>query len=95
MDTVTHRNSSCFCNGLMGFKLDIFLPEITTWIITIFWVIGITNAFNLLDGADGLASGVGIISALILAGIMFFGNQPLVGLLLLDPCCGNRWFFKV
>lgn len=83
-----------FVMAWMGFKLDIFLPEITTWIITIFWVIGITNAFNLLDGADGLASGVGIISALILAGIMFFGNQPLVGLLLLTLAAAIGGFLR-
>jgi UDP-GlcNAc:undecaprenyl-phosphate GlcNAc-1-phosphate transferase len=29
---------------------------------TIFWIIGITNAFNLLDNMDGLAAGVGIIT---------------------------------
>lgn len=83
-----------FIMAWMGFKLDIFLPEITTWIITIFWVIGITNAFNLLDGADGLASGVGIISALILAGIMFFGNQPLIGLLLLTLAAAIGGFLR-
>lgn len=83
-----------FVMAWMGFKLEIFLPEITTWIITILWVIGITNAFNLLDGADGLASGVGIISALILAGIMFFGNQPLVGLLLLTLVAAIGGFLR-
>ena len=83
-----------FVMAWMGFKLDIFLPEITTWIITIFWVIGITNAFNLLDGADGLASGVGIISSLILAGIMFFGNQPLIGLLLLTLAAAIGGFLR-
>jgi len=78
----------------MGFKLDIFLLEIINWIITIFWIIGITNAFNLLDGADGLASGVGIISSLILAGIMFFGNQPLIALLLLTLAAAIGGFFR-
>ena len=83
-----------FVMAWMGFKLDIFLPEITTWTITTFWVIGITNAFNLLDGADGLASGVGIISSLILAGIMFFGNQPLIGLLLLTLAAAIGGFLR-
>ena len=35
--------------------------------ITIFWVVGITNALNLLDNMDGLAPGVGAITALVLA----------------------------
>lgn len=31
---------------------------------TVFWIVGITNAFNLIDGLDGLASGVAGISSL-------------------------------
>ncbi|HAG42180.1 MAG TPA: undecaprenyl-phosphate alpha-N-acetylglucosaminyl 1-phosphate transferase [Clostridium sp.] len=34
--------------------------------LTIIWVIGITNAFNLIDGVDGLAAGVGFISSVTL-----------------------------
>jgi UDP-GlcNAc:undecaprenyl-phosphate GlcNAc-1-phosphate transferase len=35
--------------------------------LTIFWVVGITNALNLLDNMDGLAAGVGAIAAGVLA----------------------------
>lgn len=43
-----------------------FLPNTLTGnileiILTYIWMLGITNAFNFLDGLDGLASGVGII----------------------------------
>jgi UDP-GlcNAc:undecaprenyl-phosphate GlcNAc-1-phosphate transferase len=31
--------------------------------LTFLWIIGITNAFNLVDGLDGLAAGLGIIAA--------------------------------
>src|SRR5215475_1596905 len=31
--------------------------------VTFLWIIGITNAFNLVDGLDGLATGLGIIAA--------------------------------
>ena len=34
--------------------------------ITIFWVVGITNTLNLIDGLDGLAAGVAMISSLSL-----------------------------
>jgi UDP-GlcNAc:undecaprenyl-phosphate GlcNAc-1-phosphate transferase len=40
-----------------------FLPA--AWmndLVTIFWVVGITNAFNLLDNMDGLAAGVALIA---------------------------------
>ncbi|MFT5086114.1 MAG: UDP-GlcNAc:undecaprenyl-phosphate GlcNAc-1-phosphate transferase [Candidatus Latescibacterota bacterium] len=45
-----------------------FLPDqmwgnVGEWALTAFWVIGITNAINFLDGMDGLAAGIcGIIS---------------------------------
>src|SRR5262245_43082632 len=35
--------------------------------ITIFWLVGITNAVNLLDNMDGLAGGISIISCIFLA----------------------------
>ncbi|HST62999.1 MAG TPA: hypothetical protein VLK84_30100, partial [Longimicrobium sp.] len=28
---------------------------------TILWIVGITNAFNLIDGLDGLATGIGLV----------------------------------
>lgn len=35
------------------------------WALTAFWLIGITNALNFLDGIDGLASGMGVVCALL------------------------------
>lgn len=32
--------------------------------LTIIWIVGITNAFNLIDGLDGLASGVAVIASI-------------------------------
>lgn len=34
---------------------------------TLFWLIGSCNAFNFIDGMDGLASGIGIVTALVLS----------------------------
>jgi UDP-GlcNAc:undecaprenyl-phosphate GlcNAc-1-phosphate transferase len=36
-------------------------------LITIFWLVGITNAINLLDNMDGLSGGISVISCLFLA----------------------------
>jgi UDP-GlcNAc:undecaprenyl-phosphate GlcNAc-1-phosphate transferase len=54
------------------------LPEGVTWAITVLWIVGITNALNLLDGLDGLAAGVGAIIAATLAAISFQSDQPFV-----------------
>jgi hypothetical protein len=40
--------------------------------LTIFWIVGAINAFNLIDGLDGLAAGLAFITSLGLAGTMFF-----------------------
>jgi UDP-GlcNAc:undecaprenyl-phosphate GlcNAc-1-phosphate transferase len=43
--------------------------------ITIFWLIGITNAINLLDNMDGLAAGIAAIAATFLATGFALGGQ--------------------
>ena len=54
---------------IVGFGL--VLPwtdsQIINIIITTFWLIGITNAINLLDNMDGLAAGISAIAAFVLA----------------------------
>ena len=42
--------------------------------ITLFWLVGITNAVNMLDNMDGLAAGVSAIAAAFL-GLNFIANQ--------------------
>ncbi len=37
------------------------------WVVTLFWIVGMLNTVNFLDGLDGLAAGVGTIAALIFA----------------------------
>ncbi len=51
--------------------------------ITILWVIGITNAFNLIDGLDGLAAGSGLFSTLVVFVVAVFSQSLLVSLLTL------------
>ena len=43
--------------------------------ITILWVVGITNAMNLIDGLDGLAAGIALIMTITVACIAFFQGQ--------------------
>jgi len=39
------------------------LPIVISFLITIFWIVGTINAFNWIDGVDGLASGLFIIAS--------------------------------
>ncbi len=36
-----------------------------SFLVTVAWIVVVTNAFNLIDGVDGLAAGVGIAAALV------------------------------
>ncbi|MCX7704216.1 MAG: undecaprenyl/decaprenyl-phosphate alpha-N-acetylglucosaminyl 1-phosphate transferase [Planctomycetota bacterium] len=67
---------------LAGIRFGLgFLPDYLALAATCIWIVGIANAFNLLDGLDGLASGVAAICALILALVTGRANQPLHSLL--------------
>lgn len=50
-----------------GLKLPITGSELIDIWITVFWLVGITNAINLLDNMDGLAAGIAAIGASSLA----------------------------
>src|SRR6266581_7052387 len=45
---------------------SITLPPVVGFLLTVIWVVGIANAFNLIDGVDGLATGSALFSSLII-----------------------------
>jgi UDP-GlcNAc:undecaprenyl-phosphate GlcNAc-1-phosphate transferase len=51
-------------------------------LITIFWLIGITNAINLLDNMDGLATGIAAIASCFLTYNFLSGNQTTEALMM-------------
>jgi UDP-GlcNAc:undecaprenyl-phosphate/decaprenyl-phosphate GlcNAc-1-phosphate transferase len=51
--------------------------------LTIFWLIGITNAINLLDNMDGLATGIAVIGSAFLALSFINTGQPAEALMLI------------
>jgi len=57
-----------------GFKVNWFVSRTLNTFVSIFWIVAITNAFNLLDNMDGLAAGVAFISALFLGAIIILGK---------------------
>jgi UDP-GlcNAc:undecaprenyl-phosphate/decaprenyl-phosphate GlcNAc-1-phosphate transferase len=69
---------------VMGAALVIFYGLTLPWTgspafnmaITIFWLVGITNAINLLDNMDGLAAGIAAIAAIVLAIFFYIHGQP-------------------
>src|SRR4029453_14412255 len=55
-----------------GYRLNFFSWGPLDALLTAVWIVGLTNALNLLDNMDGLASGIGLIAAVYLA---FLFNQ--------------------
>jgi UDP-GlcNAc:undecaprenyl-phosphate GlcNAc-1-phosphate transferase len=47
----------------LGSQLRLTGLALVDILLTLLWVVGVTNAFNLLDNMDGLAAGVGLIAA--------------------------------
>src|SRR5690606_31725229 len=81
-----------------GFRIDglIFLPgeplqlgDTVAFVLTVFWVVGVTNAFNLIDGLDGLATGIALVAlgTTVFAAVALgnldavFGSVALIGAL--------------
>ena len=47
----------------IGFQVQLFGSDLLNAALTVFWIVGITNSFNLLDNMDGLSAGLAGISA--------------------------------
>jgi UDP-GlcNAc:undecaprenyl-phosphate GlcNAc-1-phosphate transferase len=70
-----------------GFRIDhatepishsyLEFPGWLTWVVTTLWIVGVTNALNLIDGLDGLATGVAAIIAATLTIIAAQSGHPL------------------
>ncbi len=48
-----------------GAKIDFMHNAFLSYAISLIWIVGISNSFNLLDNMDGLSSGVAIIASFI------------------------------
>ena len=53
-----------------------------SWVVTLVWIVGLTNAFNLIDGLDGLASGIAAIAGTTCATILIWRGHVAEAMLL-------------
>ena len=51
------------------------IPHMASIVFTLFTVIVITNSFNLIDGVDGLAGSLGLVTSLVFGSYFFFVGQ--------------------
>lgn len=57
-----------------GFRIQALPGEVLDLALTLIWIVGITNAFNLLDNMDGLSAGIAGVSATSFAVIAATGG---------------------
>lgn len=82
----------------LGSFSTLFLPSVgpinlgwTGVILAFFWIVGLTNAYNFMDGIDGIAGAQGVVAATgwVILGYMSDNSfVALVGLLLATSCFG-------
>lgn len=76
-----------------GIRIDVIneieIPEIISFILTVGWIVGITNAINLIDGLDGLSSGITLISCMFLLIIFATNYSPLISIILVTALAGS------
>ena len=67
---------------------NLVLNEVFSYILTIGWIVGITNAINLIDGLDGLSSGITLIACISLLIIFSLNESPLIAIVLITALAG-------
>ena len=72
----------------------IHLPSIIGFLITVFWLVGIANAFNLIDGIDGLAPGVALFSSMVILVVSLANDNPLTIVVTLVLCGALAGFLR-
>lgn len=55
-----------------------------SWLFTIVWIVGITNAINLSDGLDGLAAGISAIACGVIAVLAIYNGDAVMAILMLS-----------
>ena len=68
---------------------NIILNNVFSYILTIGWIVGITNAINLIDGLDGLSSGISLISCISLLIIFATNGSSILSIILITALAGG------
>jgi len=60
----------------MGKLMGVEVPWWVDMAVHVAWVVALINAFNLIDGMDGLCGGLGMIASAVLGGLALVGKNP-------------------
>ncbi|HXL81244.1 MAG TPA: MraY family glycosyltransferase [Pyrinomonadaceae bacterium] len=73
---------------------DVHFHPVIGFVITVFWLVGISNAFNLIDGIDGLAPGAALFASLVILVVSLAGENPLMVVVTLVLCGALTGFLR-
>ncbi len=60
-----------------GWRMTLFIDApLLTGVLSVVWIVGLINSFNMLDNMDGLSAGVAAIAAAMLAAVMLMVPNP-------------------
>ena len=66
----------------LGSNVHLFDAEIHLGVLaaplSVIWLVGVTNAFNVIDGLDGLSAGLALIASLCMAAVFALVGQPVM-----------------
>jgi len=80
---------------LSGIQVQFLHHPVLNLVVTVLWIIGITNAMNLLDNMDGLSGGVAMVASIFFFLLAVMNGQVLVASLaaaLLGSCIGFLYY---
>ncbi len=81
MSSILIVASGMYINDLYGFFWLHELPDWFGWLVTAFAVVFIVNSINLIDGIDGLASGLSTVALVFYAAIFYISDDHIYSLL--------------
>ncbi len=69
-----------------------FFPWVVSLLVTVIWIVGITNTINLIDGLDGLAAGVSFIASICIAYTAYIHGRTDISMAMLAIAGGAAGF---
>src|ERR1051325_7480178 len=69
-------------------------PPVVSFALTVFWLVAISNAFNLIDGVDGLATGAALFSSVVILVVALSGGHAVMTVMAIVICGALAGFLR-
>ena len=72
----------------------VHFPPVISFLVTVFWLVAISNAFNLIDGVDGLATGAALFSSIVILVVALSGGHLVMSVVTIVICGALAGFLR-